>query len=77
MSDIVDMAEATEAMERQLRINAALNAAAQLDGPTVTHRNCDDCDDPIETDRLKAVPGARCCVFCQQARERKKREYRR
>ncbi|MNU42698.1 hypothetical protein D3C71_314630 [compost metagenome] len=73
MSDIVDMAEATEAMDRTLRINAAKAAAARLDGPPAEARDCDDCADAIEPDRLKAVPGARRCVFCEEARERRGR----
>ncbi|MND22332.1 hypothetical protein D3C80_127080 [compost metagenome] len=73
MSDIVDMAEATEAMDRALRINAAQTAAARLDGPPADARDCDDCADPIEPERLKAAPGARRCLCCEEARERQMR----
>lgn len=73
MSDVADMAEATEAMDRDLRINAAQAAAARLDGPPVTERECDDCADPIEPERLKAAPGARRCLICEEARERQMR----
>ena len=71
MSDIVDQAEATEAAELALRIDAVQAAAARLDGDVVTYRDCDDCEDPIDPERLQAVPGARLCVTCKEARERR------
>lgn len=73
MSDVVDQAEAVEAMDRALRIEAVQAVAASLDGPAVTDRDCDDCQDPIEAARLAAAPGARRCVICEEARERQMR----
>lgn len=70
MSDVIDQAQAIEATERALRIDAARAAAACLGGDVVTARDCDDCHDPIDPARLKAVPGVRLCVFCKEARER-------
>jgi hypothetical protein len=32
---------------------------------------CKDCDDPIETARLQAVPGARRCIACEGGLERR------
>lgn len=34
-------------------------------------RDCDDCEDPIETARLQAQPKARRCISCEKARERR------
>jgi len=31
---------------------------------------CEDCDEAISSNRLKAVPWARRCIACQDARER-------
>lgn len=73
MSDIIDQAEAVEAMERALRIGAVQGAAARLDGPPAAERDCDDCAEPIEPERLKAAPGARRCLCCEEARERQMR----
>ncbi len=71
MSDVIDQAEAIEATDRALRIDAVRAAAARLDGDAVEARDCDDCGDPIDPERLRAVPGARQCVFCREARERR------
>lgn len=71
MSDIIDQAEAIEAADRALRIAAAQAVAARLDGEPADERDCDDCDDQIDPERLKAVPGVRLCVFCKKARERR------
>ena len=70
MSDVIDQAEAIEATERALRIEAVRAAAAQLAGDLVDERDCESCEDAIDPERLKAVPGARRCVFCEEARER-------
>lgn len=71
MSDVIDQAEAIEATDRALRIEAVRAAAARLDGAVVAARDCEDCDEPIDPDRLKAVPGVGLCVFCKEARERR------
>lgn len=73
MSDIIDQAEAIEAADRALRIDAARAVAAGLQGEPVAARDCEDCDYPIDPERLKVVPGARVCVFCKSARERRAR----
>lgn len=76
MSDLVDQAEAIEATERRLRIEAVRAAAAGQGGEIVSRRDCETCDDPIDPDRLRAVPGARQCVFCKEARERRVKAFR-
>ncbi len=45
-------------------IQAALNRID--DG---TYGTCELCEEPISTNRLKAIPWASCCVKCQQATE--------
>jgi phage/conjugal plasmid C-4 type zinc finger TraR family protein len=36
---------------------------------------CLDCGELIEAQRLKALPTAERCIFCQQAEENLKRQY--
>ncbi|MBJ7318252.1 MAG: TraR/DksA C4-type zinc finger protein [Brevundimonas sp.] len=70
--DFGDQAEAIEAMQRRLALEAvqeradAMRSAAAAGG-------CEDCGDDIPVDRRTAVPGARRCVFCEGARERQGR----
>ncbi len=69
--DFGDQAEAIEAMQRRLALEAARNRAAiLLTDAGAGDRGCEDCGDDIPSDRLKAAPGARRCVFCEDARER-------
>lgn len=72
--DFADQAEAVEAMQRHLALEAARQrAAVALKGDGQAERDCDDCGGAIPAGRLKAAPGARRCVFCEQARERQGR----
>lgn len=34
------------------------------------NRKCEECQEPIPTERLKALPETEVCVVCQSARER-------
>lgn len=36
---------------------------------------CEDCEESISPARLKAIPWARCCVRCQEMRDREVNEY--
>jgi DnaK suppressor protein len=36
---------------------------------------CEDCEEPIAPARLKAIPWARCCVRCQEMRDREVNEF--
>jgi phage/conjugal plasmid C-4 type zinc finger TraR family protein len=48
--------------------DAIKRARSQLpQGPGLTH--CEECDVEIPEARRKAVPGARLCVSCQEARD--------
>jgi len=35
-----------------------------------TYGECEGCGEPINPNRLKAIPWARCCVTCQEMRSR-------
>lgn len=72
--DFGDQAEAIEAMQRRLALEAAQErAAVLLTDAGGGDRGCEDCGDDIPSDRRKAAPGARRCVFCEEARERRGR----
>ena len=50
--------------------DAVSSARARLPtGPGATH--CDECGDEIPESRRRALPGARTCVACQSARDRR------
>jgi DnaK suppressor protein len=36
---------------------------------------CEDCEESIPAARLKAIPWARCCVSCQEMRDREVNEF--
>jgi DnaK suppressor protein len=40
-----------------------------------TYGICEDCEESIAPARLKAIPWARCCVSCQEMRDREVNEY--
>jgi DnaK suppressor protein len=40
-----------------------------------TYGICEDCEESIAPARLKAIPWARCCVSCQQMRDREVNEF--
>ncbi len=40
-----------------------------------TYGVCEDCEESIAPARLKAIPWARCCVSCQEMRDREVNEY--
>lgn len=44
--------------------------AAQSKWPSLMH--CEECGDDIPEPRRLAIPGVRLCIFCQEARERKR-----
>lgn len=71
MSDLFDQASAIEAMDRDLRIQAVREAAGQSTVAAVDD-DCMDCGDAVGEERRAALPGARRCVECQRAYERKR-----
>ena len=76
MTDVVDQAQRHETFRREIGLRAARAKAEQLSTPHAFGL-CDDCGDPIEAERRKALPGAVRCVLCQEAEERRLRTHAR
>jgi phage/conjugal plasmid C-4 type zinc finger TraR family protein len=69
MTDIIDRAQQHETFRREIALRAARAKAQDLSTPSAFGL-CDDCSDPIDAERRRALPGARRCIFCQEAAER-------
>lgn len=70
MADIVDMAQVQEAQWRELSLK---HRPQQGDGYVVdtdTPRYCEDCDEQIPPERVKAAPYCVRCVECQERFEK-------
>lgn len=70
MTDVIDDAQRFEEMRRAIALRDALKTERRADvvfGVVV----CGDCDEPLDTDRLAARPGAVRCLTCQEAHERR------
>lgn len=70
MSDDADHARQLEEWERGLRLGVVLAKPAEPPR-RLAEPDCEACGDPIEPERLAAMPHARRCVFCQAERERR------
>ena len=68
MTDIYDRATEVEALHRE----AALinHADKQQNAAAVSAYECEECGTAIPEARRQAVPGCRCCIDCQQEREK-------
>lgn len=71
MSDDADQAQGFETFRRDMALARAL-------APEPEHRpralgQCVACSDEIEPERLAVHPGARRCLYCQEALERRRR----
>lgn len=73
MSDDVDLAQRFEEFRRDQALAAVQADAALLARPIDEGRACVGCGEEIEAERLEALPGARHCLQCQEARERNRR----
>ncbi|HEY3696520.1 TraR/DksA C4-type zinc finger protein [Phenylobacterium sp.] len=73
MTDVVDFAQVVEEADRERALAQVQGAAAEL--AVRAWPLCLDCADPIDEARLHAVPGAGRCIHCQEARERRFRQY--
>jgi len=80
-ADPLDQIQA--AMERDVLVGL-LNRDAQLRDDVRrafdlmeegTYGICEDCQESIAPARLKAIPWARCCVSCQEMRDREVNEF--
>ncbi len=77
MTDIIDRAQEAEQFRRDLLVRAKRAGIAEQLGRPSAFLLCDDCGDPIDAERRKALPGATRCVDCQEAAERGRRLVRR
>jgi phage/conjugal plasmid C-4 type zinc finger TraR family protein len=66
MADVIDQADEYTARGLAARI-AEIRAGLS---ETETAIECEDCGEEIPEARRRAVPGCRCCVECQEERER-------
>ncbi len=73
MTDVVDRASQLEEMQRE----QALKANKQHEKPLVVKgvRHCLECDDIIQTQRIKLVNAVRC-INCQQLFDHQQKHYR-
>ena len=75
MSDDGDRAQVHEEFRRDLALRAARSGASRLAQPSAFGL-CDDCGEAIDAARRQALPGARRCMACQMAAERRTRTHR-
>ena len=73
MLDTIRMATDRDVLVQSLNINAQMlsevrEALARLSNGE--YGVCEDCDESIAPRRLQAIPWARVCVKCQEARDR-------
>ena len=64
MSDVVDTAQV--AVDQQIIVALKRQQARYAASVGNESRQCIECEDVIDADRLKALPGARRCRDCQQ-----------
>lgn len=64
----VDDAQATHAAHELAEVRAAMRRLQEG-----RYGQCEDCGDPIEPQRLAALPAARYCTACQQVHEQPRR----
>jgi phage/conjugal plasmid C-4 type zinc finger TraR family protein len=67
--DQFDRAQAFDAMHRDIALSEHQRRTAT--GPALTH--CEDCGEPIPTERAARVPGVRRCIDCQRDHEQRAR----
>jgi DnaK suppressor protein len=74
MLDTIRMATDRDVLVQSMNINAQMlsdvrEALARFSKGE--HGVCEDCDESISPRRLQAIPWARTCVKCQEARDRR------
>ncbi|HAV1620264.1 TPA: TraR/DksA family transcriptional regulator [Enterobacter hormaechei subsp. steigerwaltii] len=70
MADSMDLVQQRVEEDLQRHIH---NARAKV--PGVSRVLCIDCDAPIPLARRYAIPGAQCCITCQEIAELKGKHY--
>jgi len=72
MADAIDMAQLFEAQHRDKSLSqqtrTSLTPPALIDGVLC----CAECEDPIPSGQLKALPGIGLCVACQAIHEQER-----
>jgi phage/conjugal plasmid C-4 type zinc finger TraR family protein len=58
-----------EQIEDSVKDAVASASAGMPSGPSLA--NCEECGEPIPEARRRALPGARTCVACQSARDKR------
>lgn len=84
MTDVFDRAQEADLFRRELAVSAfkdnlaerAFRAGVRQLAKPSAFLLCDDCGDPIDAERRKAVPACKRCVDCQEAAERRLRTHR-
>ncbi len=56
-------------------IEDAVSRARQQATRGESLRHCEDCEAPIPEARRAALPGVRCCITCQEERDREQSEH--
>jgi phage/conjugal plasmid C-4 type zinc finger TraR family protein len=72
MSDDVDLAQRFEQLRRDRALGVVLADARVLQAPA-SGWACVACGEEIEAERRQAAPGAKRCVECQAALERRRK----
>ena len=70
MADIIDMAQEQEEKLREMVLRQRETVEDGYEADTDTPRYCDDCDEQIPLERVKAVPYCTRCIDCQEYAER-------
>jgi DnaK suppressor protein len=71
--DAIAMATDRDVLVQQMNINAHVLNEVRVALAAIESGDygiCEDCDDPIASRRLDAIPWARVCVKCQERRDR-------
>jgi DnaK suppressor protein len=72
--DTIQMATDRDVLAQRMNISARIlsDVRRALDGlENGDDAICEDCDEPISPRRLDAIPWARVCMKCQEARDRR------
>ena len=72
MPDVVDEADLISAQMVEVRV---LAIRQKLRVPEHGTEDCEACGLPIDAARRKAMPGARQCVYCQDAEEQRSKHF--
>lgn len=76
MTDLIDLAQAREQLDRDMAIKAARGPFALLGETNLyTATECLDCGETIPEARREAIPGVMTCCECQRKQEMRNKRY--